>query len=187
LRETYSTHYSDGRPIYQAYNEGLQETLHGYRYELNGNSAVNIRQESFFNELDGRSVHLQYVGVDIQGNPIYQHVPVSNSTQLGEIAPTHSEVINGGYYQGNGYNMPLDTSNPTLKRRFYNKVKVGIKNHIAKSNDEYLRQERVRSETFARRLHDLKKTSKAHEARRVFNMLNPKSSVSTPKKIRRFD
>ena len=139
LQETYSTHYSDGTPIYKPYNDGLQETLHGYRYELNGNSVVNTRPEPFLNELDGKDINLQYVGVDINGNLIYQYVTVSNSTQLGEIAPTRTEVLNDGYYHGNGFNMPLDTSNSTLKRRIYNKVKVGIKNHIAKSNDEYSR------------------------------------------------
>lgn len=183
LRETYSTYYNNGTPIYQAYHEGLQGTSHGYRHELNGDST--IRQEPFFNELDGKPIQLQYVGVDYLGNPIHQHVSVHNSTQLGEIAPTRSEVINGGYYKGGGYNMPLDTSNPTFKRRIYNKVKVSIKNHIAKSNDEYLRQERIRSENFASRIKDFKKIKKAHDSRRVFNMLNSRSSI--PKKVRRFD
>jgi len=185
LQETYRTHYSNGTPIYQPYNDGLQGTIHGYRYELSGSSAVNTGPEPFFNELDGKSVDLQYVGVDIQGNPVYQYISVHNSTQLGEIGPTRSEVLNDGYYHGTGFNMPLDTSNTTLKRRLYNKVKVGIKNHIAKSNDEYLYKERIHSENLARRIHDFKKMSKAHDSRRVINMLN--SKPSTYKSIRRFD
>jgi len=142
--------------------------MQGYRYEL-----------------DGKPDNIQYVGVDIQGNPIYKYI--RESTQLGEIAPTRSEVINDGYYHGNGYSLPLDTSKTTLKRRIFNKVKVSIKNHIAKSNDEYLRQERIRSENMSRRIQDFKNMSRVHESRRVTNMLNPKHPVSIPKKVRRFD
>jgi hypothetical protein len=153
----------DDQIVYQAYNQGLQETSCGYRYELGGGSGnININATNY--TMDGKPVYMEYIGVDINGNPIYNYTyPTSlHTTQLGEIEPVPTEVINNAYYQGGGYIKPLDTSNPTLKRRVYNKIKIGIKNHIAKSNDEYIRQERIRTESMAKRFSEYKKVAKVH-------------------------
>ena len=159
----YYTHYNDGTPIYKPYNEGLQETLHGYRYELNSNSIpVNTRQEPSLYELDG-------------------------SSQIGEISPTRSEVINNGYYYGSGYKMPLDTSKTTTKRRLYNKVKMSIKNHIAKSSDEALRQDRIRSEMAARRYQEYKEMKRVQTSRKILSRINPEPTPFFSNKVRRFD
>lgn len=112
LPESYAK-YNEGRPIYQAYNEGLQQTSQGYRYELETSQGSPYELEAYQGyryELGGRALPVEYGGVDSNGNPIYYTL---NSTQLGEISPTRSEVINNNYYQG-GYKVPLDTSKTTF-------------------------------------------------------------------------
>jgi hypothetical protein len=108
---------------YHPYRPGIQYTSEGYRYELGSTSNYNnvpVEVDSTYKyTVDG-----------------YDNNSHNDSTQIGLIEPTHSEVINNGYYQGNGYVLPVDTSKTTFQRRVYNKVKVSIKNHIAKSNDE---------------------------------------------------
>jgi hypothetical protein len=149
----------DGRMMYYPYRPGIQYTTEGGRYELDGLSNYNntsiqsnnvqyhpyrpgiqYTTEGYRYELDSSS---NYNNVPVDGDSRYKYTvdgydnnSHNNSTQLGVIEPTHSEVINNGYYNGNGYVLPVDTSKTTFKRRVYNKVKVSIKNHIAKSNDE---------------------------------------------------
>ena len=170
---------------YYPYRPGIQYTTEGSRFELDGNSAVNSSQEPNLYELDDKLVDLQYVGVDINGHPIYQYVSASNSTQVGIIEPTRSEVLNNGYYNGNGHVLPINTSKTTFQRRVYNKIKVSIKNHIAKSNDEFLRQDRARTERIMRDIQTSRRIAKAKELSRI-NTMNT-THIRSVKVVRRFD
>jgi hypothetical protein len=156
----YQTTDREGRMIYQPYRPGVQYTTEGYRYELAGSSNNNNRSvegnnvpyhpyrpgiqyttEGYRYELGSSSNNYH---VPVEGDSTYKYCTVdgydqnshNDSTQVGLIEPTHSEIVNNGYYHGNGYVLPVDTSKTTFTRRVYNKVKVGIKNHIAKSNDD---------------------------------------------------
>jgi hypothetical protein len=99
----YPTHYSDGRPLYQPYNEGLQYTSNGHRYELPINDSVR-----FANNL---GVNKEPFVVELDGNTVYaKHMSTDihgnhlysysydGSTQIGVIEPTMSEV--NRYYTG---------------------------------------------------------------------------------------
>jgi hypothetical protein len=102
---SYMTCYNDGRPIYQPYNEGLQYTSNGHRYELPTNYTNSIRfadnlganQEPFVVELDGNTVYAKHMSTDIHGNHLYSY-SYDGSTQIGVIEPTMSGV--NRYYTG---------------------------------------------------------------------------------------
>lgn len=201
----YPIYDNEGISLYQPYNSGLQSTGGGYRYELGGSqvSRYELDGGQIYHELDGgqgfinlnatyyttdgRGVPLEYEyrGLDSNGNPIY-HYSYSNSTQLGEVVPTRTEVLNDNYSHG-GLKIPLDTSKTTFKGRIKNKVKTSIKNHIAKSSDESIRQDRLRVELSSKRLHEYKRVARAHDSRRVIDITNGNTSGSYTKRVRRWD
>jgi hypothetical protein len=108
-RGGYQTNDNHGRPIYKPYNEGLQYTSNGFRYEMSGETAhqnidrfipdPSVNQETFITELDGTPVYAKYYGTDIQGNRVYGYTN-DESTMLGEIEPT--KFIENGYGMGAG-------------------------------------------------------------------------------------
>ena len=66
----------------------------------------------------------------------YTYPTTTCSTQLGEIQPIPSEVINSRYYEGGGVpKPPLDFNKTTLSDKLYNKAKMTIKNRFAKYNE----------------------------------------------------
>jgi hypothetical protein len=165
---------------YQAYDRGLQSTTAGYRYELSGDSCRY--------ELGGKPINPTYLGTDLDGNYIYSYFNERNgsiayatnfSSELGVIEPNRSEVLNKGFYKGGPRVIPVDTSNPTLKRRIFNKVKVTIKNHIAKSNQAAIDQDRLRTENLMRDVRRTQNLSRAHRIKRVNDM-----NMNTHKTIR---
>lgn len=147
LQESYPEHINNGS-IYQAYNERLQATSQGYRYELGGGSGtININATNY--SMEGKPVALEYVGTDINGCHMYKYAypTTSYSTQLGEIEPIPSEVINNRFYEGGGLpKPPLDYSKTTVGKKIYNKAKVLVKNRLAKYNEpSWQRSERLRT------------------------------------------
>ena len=154
--------------------------------ESDYNAAISYNTNSWENHYQNRITLPE--SYDSNGNPIYYYTyPTTNSTQLGDISPTRNEVLNDNYYYSGGYKIPLDTSKTTFKDRLKNKVKTSIKNHIAKSSDESLRQERIPSEISSKRLYELKKVARAQDSRRALDVAYNKSRISYDKKVRRFD
>lgn len=200
----------NGRPVYQAYNSNLQPTSRGYRYEMSADtpSIINnhslqhapigyryedtiahsrfipdptVTQENFRLELDGNVVYAKYYGTDINGINAYTYSN-DGSTMLGIIEPTRSEIINNGYYTGPGLWKIVDTSSTKLSRRFYNKIKIGIKNHIAKSNPEAIRQHNLSTEKYMNDIRRSQMMSRERATKRYIDRVS-----STPLKVRRFD
>jgi hypothetical protein len=104
--------------------------------------------------MNGRPVALDYIGQDVNGNPLYSYKYPStiSSTQLGEIEPIPSEVINSRYYEGGGVpRPPLDLSKSTLGQKIVNKAKIIVKNRFAKYN-EPTSQSLARREAYDRRM-----------------------------------
>jgi hypothetical protein len=129
-RHGYQTHYRDGTPIYQsynenygelsnrtgyqtnnerpnfqAYNENLQLTSKGYRYEMNGDTS--------FRDITNPALNQDNFIAELDGNTVYAKyygtdVDGNNvysyssdgSTMIGLIEPTKSEIIGNGYYVG---------------------------------------------------------------------------------------
>jgi hypothetical protein len=181
----YPTCDSLGRSLYQPYNTGLQHTAEGYRYELGGgHGMININETNY--TMDGRPVAMEYMGTDSAGNPMYKYAyPTTiESTQLGEIEPASNEVLMDAYYKSGGVipKVPLDTSASTFKRRVFNKVKVGVKNYIARGNDEYRRQECLRTEQYMHARNLSRRMQHTRELERHINRY-----ASYPVKVRRFD
>jgi len=174
----------NGGTVYQSYAQGLQQTSEGYRYELIGDYPTNNEIPASLQPGD-RSGYAQYIGVDMQGNPIYNYnynydySVRDNSVQIGLIEPSRNEVINNEYYYGCG---TLDTSKTTCGRRIYNKVKTGLKNHIAKSSDEAIRQSRTQTENFMADIRRAKNMDRARRTQRYIDRVN-----SIPVKVRKFD
>jgi len=182
-RQEYQRRDSNGRPIYEAYNENLQSTSRGYRYEMNGDTTyTNVNQETFIVELDGKPVYAKYYSTDLNGNNLYSYSN-DGSTMLGIIEPTKSEVINNGYYVGGPVWRSVDTSPTTLTRRLVNKVRIGVKNHIAKSSDESLRQHNLSTKKF---MNDIKRVQNMSRSRETKRYIDRVSSMPT-KQVRRFD
>lgn len=183
--------YRDGQPIYQAYNEGLQATPQGYRYELGGGSGT-IDTNATNYSMEGKPVPLEYIGVDIHGNTIYRYTyPTTTcSTQLGEVAPVPSEVINERYYEGGVRRPSLDFSKTTLSQKIYNKAKVVVKNRFAKYNEPTW-QRRMRTDEYDRQASEAKwarraaEDQKNYERRKAAYELQRK--IESYKKVRRFD
>jgi hypothetical protein len=191
VQESY-LQYKNGQPLYQAYNVGLQETSQGYRYELGGGSStININANDYTQ--DGRPVALEYAGVDVNGQTIYRYTyPTTTcSTQLGEIEPVRSEVINERFYEGGGWpKPPLDVSKTTLGDKIYNKAKIAIKNRFAKYNEPtWQRQERV--EAYDRQMSKIRQMRRAEESQRYYEKCKRQfqyyKSIESSKKVRRFD
>jgi len=129
--ETYnrSYEYQYRSAEYQPYRPGLQETSEGYRFELpadNSTSPPVLRVN-----INGKVVFAEYSGQDIQGNPMYtykNHNFSVDSTQLGLIEPTRSEVLGKGYYQGSGWGHKVTTNKyDTNRRSIWNKIKSDFK------------------------------------------------------------
>lgn len=205
----YQTHYQDGTPIYesyserpqytsryqtnenispvyQAYNENLQLTSEGYRYEMNGDTTyryTTLNEENFITDFNGNTVYAKYYGTDVNGNNVYNYSN-DGSTMLGLIEPTKSEIIGNGYYVGGPNWKIVDTSPTTFSRRMYNKVKFGIKNHIAKSSDEAQRIHNMKSKEYANYYGRYKSMQRAKDSKRVIEML--KGDVRDIK-VRKFD
>lgn len=151
-----------GRPIYyQAYDTGLFNTSDGYRYEVSGCSG---------RELEGKHINVNMGSV--------------NSTQIGIIEPTKSEIINKGYYQGGPPVVPCDFSNSSFKRRMYNKVKVAVKNHINKSNEESLRQDFYKTECLMKDIRHSRGINNVYNTKRLSDRMN---NTNYTVKVRRFD
>ena len=190
LQETYPQ-YRDGQPLYKPYNVGLQETPQGYRYELGGGSGT-INPNATNYSMEGKPVALEYVGVDIHGNHIYSYAyPTTTcSTQLGEIQPVPTEVINERYYEGGVPRPPLNFSETTLGQRIYNKAKVIVKNRFAKYNEPTW-QRRMRTEEYDRRTRDLKWARRAAEDQVMYERRKAAYEIQrrmeSYKKVRRFD
>lgn len=199
----YHTTHSDGTPLYEPYNEGLQPTSKGHRYELSNNERTVRFEEpernldQFTAELDGRPVYARYYYTDMQGQDHYSY-SYDGSTMIGEIEPTKSEVIGNGYYRGSGNEWRIvDTSPTTTTRRIYNKVKTSIKNHIAKSNDEAIRQHNMNNKNYYEAVQRAKSMNRSRKTKHVNEMLSHHrdnsafskgvSIGSKSKKVRRFD
>lgn len=197
----YPTTHSDGTPRYEPYNEGLQSTSNGHRYELPNNETGGWIEEptrnldQFTAELDGVPIYARYHYTDMQGKDYYSY-SYDGSTQIGIIEPTRSEVIGNGYYQGTGWTI-VDTSPSSTRRRVFNNVKNSVKNHIAKSSDEAIRQRNMETKKYCEDIARAKSVIRARKAQRINDMLNnrPDNSIfskgvsigSKAKKVRRFD
>lgn len=104
-RETIWGGELDGTPKYkyEPYRPGLQSTSQGYRYEMDGNNNcssspsyhTDMKNHSNIYNLGDKKPNYPY-GPDSYNNRPYE----SQSTQLGEIEYTQSELDRGGYYQG---------------------------------------------------------------------------------------
>lgn len=125
---SYESEYRD-RSVYQPYRPGLHHTSEGYRYELPDNS---IGYPKLRVRLNGEIIYAEYSGQDSQGNPIYTYNNNSfsiNSTKLGEIEPTRSEIINEAYYKGGGWgHKDVITTKFNSKPGIWNKIKSDFKN-----------------------------------------------------------
>ncbi len=182
---------NDGRPIYQAYNDNLQPTSRGYRYEMNGDTTYKaqvrfvpeptVNQENFRVELDGNTVYAKYYSTDANGTDIYSYSN-DGSTMIGLIEPTKSEIIGNGYYTGGPVWKVVDNSPTTFSRRFINKIKIGVKNHIAKSSREAIRQRNLSNEKFMNDIRRSQRIDRATTTKRYVDRVS-----SNPIKVRRFD
>lgn len=201
----YHTTHSDGTPLYEPYNEGLQPTSNGHRYELPANERVVRFQEpsasahviqpqqernldQFIAELDGRPIYARFHYTDMQGKDFYSY-SYDGSTMIGIIEPTRSEVVGNGYYQGTGWTIVRNVPD-TTSRRIYNKVKTSIKNHIAKSSDEAIREHNAKAREYAEFRWRAKNMERARKAQRVNEMLSSRQGdyiMRNTKKLRRFD
>jgi hypothetical protein len=76
----------------------------------------------------------------------------------------------------------VDTSSTSYGRRFYNSIKIGIKNHFAKCNDEAIRQREMNSRIFMENIRRSKNMDNARKVKRYANRVNPNTI-----KVRRFD
>jgi hypothetical protein len=101
---------------------------------------------------------------------------------IGLIEPTKSEIIGNGYYVGGPHWKIVDTSPTKFYRRVYNKIKIGIKNHIAKSSDESLRISRFESKRYAENLGRAKRMARARDAQRYADRYSTRAI-----KVRKFD
>jgi hypothetical protein len=129
-RETYNNYYgyNDRSTPYQAYQPGLQITSEGYRFELENNC---VNYPSLKLNINGKLVYAQYSGIDAMGNHMYTYENDSfseDSTKLGEIEPTRSEVINEAYYKATGWgHKDIITTKYNSKPGFWNKIKADFR------------------------------------------------------------
>lgn len=218
----YSTRHSDGTPLYEPYSEGLQSTSNGHRYELPdnervvrfelpGNETEPVRNlDQFTTELDGVPVYARYHYTDMQGKDYYSYsydgstmigimepnISGDGSNMIGTIEPTRSEIDGKGYYQGAGWTI-VHKVHTSKSRRIFNKVKTTITNHIAKSNDEAIRQHNMNNKKYYEDLARAKNVIRARKTQRVNDMMRTRqdnslfskgvSIGSKAKKVRRFD
>jgi hypothetical protein len=119
------------------------------------------------------------MSTDIHGKHLYSY-SYDGSTQIGVIEPTMSEI--NKYYTGGPRWIVVDTSSTSYGRRFYNSIKVGIKNHLAKSNNEATRQREMNSRIFMENVRRSKSMDNARKVKRYANRVNPNTI-----KVRRFD
>jgi len=173
------------RPVeYQPYRPGLQETSEGYRYELPAESSNPPQLIVNFN---GKLVYAQYLGYDSAGNPMYTYKNHSfsiDSTRLGEIEPTRSEVINTTYYQGGGLrHKDVITTKFNSKPGFWNKIKSDFKNardSASKDRELSLKREStiIRAVRASRARSDMDHLSRRNQVSSYYNNQH---------KVRRFD
>lgn len=183
--------FRDGQPIYQAYNEGIQATSQGYRYEVGGGSGViNINATNY--SMSGRPVPLEYIGEDIQGNPLYSYTyPTStSSTQLGEIHPVANEVINNKYYKVDWPQRKVHFEEATLYQKLANKAKSTVLKRLVKYN-EPTSQRRERRDARDRAMWEEKWARRANEAHRDYEkrkaVYESQRQRESYRKVNRFD
>jgi hypothetical protein len=166
---------------YQPYRPGLQATSEGYRYEMVGaGNPESVQYQPYRPGLHATSEGYRYefVGDYTQQKRVAFNLNINSSetsdtsTQLGLIEPTRSEVINNSYYYAEWRrNTPYDTSESSLKRRVYNKIKTTVSNHIAKSNEAALNESRYQTENFIKNTRHLRYAESVRKVDRYNSML----------------
>jgi len=184
-RETYYNYYGyENKPVqYQPYNPGLQVTSEGYRFELPDNSSGYPMLKV---NLNGRIVYAQYSGIDYLGNYVYTYENGSfsvDSTRLGEIEPTRSEVINEAYYKGSGWgHKDVITTKYNSKPSIWNKIKADFKR-----TQEKAYRDRLASDKLSNRIANATRESRNYRHLNNLERSNKIASQHSHRRIRRFD
>ena len=186
----YVSDYRDKPLQYQPYRPGLQQTTEGYRFELPADQPTSSSSypPMVRVELNGRLIYAQYSGQDYLGNPMYTYDNQNfsiDSTRIGLIEPTRSEVLNEGYYPiGTLGHKDLYTTKYNSKPGFWNKIKSDFKSaRESAGRDKNLRinQESsiVKDVRSSRAGHDMLRQSHRNHRSDYYNYYN--------RKVRRFD
>lgn len=186
--ETYNNNAEGSRnkPVqYQPYRPGLQETSEGYRFEL---PAESSNPPVIRVELNGRVVYAQYLGQDYLGNSMYTYNNQNfslDSTQIGEIEPLRSEVLNESYYQA-GYwgHKDVITTKYNSKPGIWNKIKSDFKSareSASKNSSSRLDQSSsiIKDVRSSRAGHDMLRQSRRNHRSDYYN--------SNSRRVRRYD
>ena len=180
---SYESEYRD-RSVYQPYRPGLHNTSEGYRYELPDNS---IGSPKLRVQLNGEIIYAEYSGQDFQGNPIYtynNHSFSINSTKLGEIEPTRSEIINEAYYKGGGWgHKDVITTKFNSKPGIWNKIKSDFKN----ARDSANRNQKYTLDNDNAIIKDVRLSRAHNEMARLSRRNHVNYDYSYHRKVRRFD
>ena len=152
----------DNGPVqYEPYRPGLQYTTEGYRYEMDGQ----------VHYCDGCPNHSNYANNTVQ------------STQLGLIEPTRSEVLGKGYYQGSGWghHNVYTTKYRSTRSSIWNKIKDDFRKTTSNAH-----KDRIVSHNKSSNL--MKDVRKSRILRDVSKMEHTNTFNQTrPYKVRRFD